>query len=44
MKDGWSAVNNLDELANAIMFCNVEGIGIDFDAVQASCFLCGLVE
>ena len=27
MKDGWPAVNNLDELANAIMFCDVEGIG-----------------
>jgi hypothetical protein len=27
MKDGWPAVNNLDELANAIMFCNVEGMG-----------------
>ncbi len=27
MKDGWPAVNNLDELANAIMFCDVEGMG-----------------
>jgi len=39
-----AVVNGLDELAHAIIFCNVEGIGIDFDAVQVSCFLCDLVE
>ena len=27
MKEGWPAVNNLDELANAIMFRDVEGMG-----------------
>lgn len=31
MKDGWSAVNNLDELANAITFCDVKRLDIDFD-------------
>jgi hypothetical protein len=44
MKDCWPAVNNLDELAHAIIFCNVKGIGIDFDAVRVSYFLCDLVE
>jgi hypothetical protein len=39
-----AVVNRLDELAHAIIFCNVKGLGIDIDAVQGSCFLCGLVK
>jgi hypothetical protein len=31
-------------LAHAIIFCSVKSIGIDFDAVPISCFLCDLVE
>jgi hypothetical protein len=39
-----AAMNSLDKLAHAIIFRNVEGIGIDFHAVQVSCFLGDLVK
>jgi hypothetical protein len=34
MKDGWPAVNNLDEFANAIMFCNVEVWGMKREPIH----------
>jgi hypothetical protein len=34
MKAGGPAVNNLDELANAIMFCDVEGMGHEREPIS----------
>jgi hypothetical protein len=44
MKDGWPAVTISTNWSMRSFFCNVKGIGIDFDAVQVSCFLCDLAE